>query len=136
MTRKRVNQAYHYWTNYRVDVKSILDHSGQEVGYYQYDTYGNILSENGKIEKDNSFRYAGYYYDFETKNYYIKARYYNPTDSNFLSIDPYPGDEDLPISQNGYNYTNNNPLNLVDTNGEANDKSARLIGLVGWARRF
>ncbi|GIN86751.1 hypothetical protein J6TS2_31370 [Heyndrickxia sporothermodurans] len=58
-------------------------------------------------------------------------KHYNPANSNFLSIDPNPGHEDYPISQNGYNYTNNDPINLVDTDGEAPKKAERLSDAVG-----
>ena len=32
------------------------------------------------------------------------ARYYNPDHGVFLSVDPDPGDEDDPVTQNGYTY--------------------------------
>nr|WP_232304331.1 hypothetical protein [Bacillus cereus] len=33
--------------------------------------------------------------------YYLIARYYNPDHGVFLSVDPDPGDEDDPVTQNG-----------------------------------
>lgn len=62
-------------------------------------------------------RYAGYYYDDETKNYYLQACYYNPANGSFLALDPHPGDDDEPLSQNGYTYGNNNPVMNVDPDG-------------------
>ncbi|ANB57265.1 RHS repeat-associated core domain protein [Anoxybacillus sp. B7M1] len=62
--------------------------------------------------------YAGYYYDRETKLYYLQARYYDPETARFLSRDPYPGDLDNPITQNGHTYANNNPVIYVDPDGE------------------
>ena len=48
-------------------------------------------------------------------NYYYGARYYNPTWSVWLSVDPkahwYP-------SMSSYNFTANNPVILVDPNGQ------------------
>ncbi|MGE6376832.1 RHS repeat-associated core domain-containing protein [Peribacillus muralis] len=64
-------------------------------------------------------RYAGYYVDKETTHYYLKARYYNPENGNFLALDPYPGDLNNPITQNGYGYANNNPVMFVDPSGHA-----------------
>ncbi|MGP7818766.1 hypothetical protein [Niallia sp. 01092] len=49
---------------------SIVDNTGVEVGSYTYDAFGNVLSEGGTIEKENSIRYASYYYDQETKHYF------------------------------------------------------------------
>jgi uncharacterized protein RhaS with RHS repeats len=46
------------------------------------------------------------------------ARYYHPTHGVFLSLDPDPGDDDDTLTQNGYTYANNNPVMLVDPDGE------------------
>ncbi|WP_422121614.1 RHS repeat-associated core domain-containing protein [Peribacillus frigoritolerans] len=62
-------------------------------------------------------RFAWYYFDLETRNYYLQARYYNPKNGNFLALDLYPGDDYEPISQNGYSYANNNPLIMDDPYG-------------------
>ncbi|MDM5210821.1 DNRLRE domain-containing protein [Peribacillus sp. NJ4] len=110
-------KSYQFTTNQRGDVLNIRDESDKEVGSYTYDAYGNILSVEGDIGKENPIRYAGYYFDDETKNYYLQARYYNPANGSFLALDPHPGDDDEPISQNGYTYANNNPVMYVDPNG-------------------
>ncbi|WP_419884162.1 RHS repeat-associated core domain-containing protein [Peribacillus sp. B-H-3] len=110
-------QVYHYWTNHRGDVISIRDNEGKEVGSYTYDTYGNVLTEVGGLTQVNPIRYAGYYYDVETNNYYLQARYYNPENVSFMALDPQPGDEDDPTSQNGYTYADNNPVNYIDSDG-------------------
>ncbi|MEB5454317.1 RHS repeat-associated core domain-containing protein, partial [Virgibacillus pantothenticus] len=44
--------------------------------------------------------------------------YYHPTHGVFLSLDPDPGDDDDVLTQNGYTYANNNPVMLVDPDGE------------------
>ncbi len=81
---------------------------------------GNILSQTDSIiSKENPYRYAGYRYDEETKLYYLMARYYNPDTGVFLSIDPVRGDKMDPITMNGYNYANNNPVMFVDPDGES-----------------
>ncbi|OUA99705.1 hypothetical protein BK704_22110 [[Bacillus thuringiensis] serovar konkukian] len=49
--------------------------------------------------------------------YYLIARYYNPDHGVFLSVDPDPGDEDDPVTQNGYTYADNNPAMLTDPDG-------------------
>jgi len=67
----------------------------------------------------NKWKFTGHELDRETGLYYAKARYYDPKMSVFLSVDPmlekYPG-------WSPYNYTLNNPINLVDPTGmEADD---------------
>lgn len=111
-------KAYQFITNQRGDVLSIRDNEDKEVGSYKYDAYGNVLTTEGVIAKENPIRYAGYYYDEETKNYYLQARYYNPENGSFLALDPHPGDDDEPLSQNGYTYANNNPVMYTDPDGE------------------
>jgi len=121
-------KAYQFITNHRGDVLSIRDKEDKEVGSYKYDAYGNILAVKGTIAKENPVRYAGYYYDEETKNYYLQARYYNPENGSFLVLDPHPGDDDEPLSQNGYNYANNNPIMNVDPDG--NNPILILLGRI------
>ncbi|MGE6378003.1 RHS repeat domain-containing protein [Peribacillus muralis] len=99
------------------DVLSIRDEDDKEVGSYEYDAYGNVLAVEGNIAKDNPIRYAGYYYDEETKNYYLQARYYNSENGSFLALDPHPGYADEPLSQNGYTYVENNPISFIDPDG-------------------
>ena len=110
-------KTYQYITNQRGDVLSIRDSEDKEVGSYRYDAYGNVLSVEGDVAKDNPIRYAGYYDDEETKNYYLQARYYNPENGAFLALDPHPGDDE-PLSQNGYSYSRNNPNSITDPSGE------------------
>ncbi|MGE7625452.1 RHS repeat domain-containing protein [Viridibacillus sp. NPDC096237] len=115
---KGTQKAYQFITNQRGDVLSIRDGDDNEVGSYSYDAYGNILTLEGSIAKENPIRYAGYYYDDESENYYLQARYYNPANGAFLALDPLPGNDDEPLSQNGYTYGNNNPVKYVDPLGE------------------
>mgnify|MGYP002588035177 FL=1 len=60
----------------------------------------------------------GYYFDTETKLYFLKTRYYDPEVGRFISVD---GIEYLdPETINGLNlyaYCNNNPVTNVDPNG-------------------
>lgn len=112
-------ETYYYLTNYRGDVLAIVNESGENVATYTYDAWGNILTQSdSKIAAINPYRYAGYRYDDETKLYYLMARYYNPDTGVFLSIDPVRGSISNPITLNGFNYANNNPVILVDPNGE------------------
>ncbi|MFD6211473.1 RHS repeat-associated core domain-containing protein [Peribacillus sp. NPDC060253] len=137
-------KAYQFITNHRGDVLSIRDDADQEVGSYQYDAYGNVLAVEGTIAKENPIRYAGYYYDDETKNYYLQARYYNPENGAFLALDPHPGDKSNPISQNGYVYADNNPIMMTDPDGEnarfnyavRKGIESLLAGYIGWRNAY
>ncbi|MEL3962352.1 RHS repeat-associated core domain-containing protein [Lysinibacillus endophyticus] len=111
--------TYYYLTNYRGDVLALTDENGQIVAEYTYDAWGNILTQSdSEIASINPYRYAGYRYDEETNQYYLMARYYNPDTGVFLSLDPIRGDTMNPITMNGYNYANNNPVMNVDPDGD------------------
>ncbi len=45
------------------------------------------------------------------------ARYYEPRNGVFLSLDPDPGSDGDSLDQNGYAYGNNNPVMNVDPDG-------------------
>ncbi|MED5052163.1 RHS repeat-associated core domain-containing protein [Anoxybacillus rupiensis] len=110
--------TFYYVTNYRGDVVRIIDENGATVANYSYDPWGKVLSvsENAAVA-GQPLGYAGYYYDRETKLYYLQARYYDPETARFISRDPDPGDKDDPITQNAYTYANDNPVMLVDPDG-------------------
>ncbi|MBD1371037.1 RHS repeat protein [Hazenella sp. IB182357] len=109
--------TYYYHTNAHGDVIAVTDQSNNTVATYTYDAWGNIVSQTGSFADENPYRYAGYRYDRETGLYYLMARYYNPENGNFLSLDPDPGDSDDPQTQNGYNYAINNPVMNMDPDG-------------------
>lgn len=82
----------------------------------------------------NPFRYKSYYYDKETRLFWLSSRYYSPELCRFISPDDV-GYLD-PSSINGLNlyaYCNNDPINKFDPSGH----SALLIGmLIGFGVGF
>ena len=77
---------------------------------YYYSPFGELW--NGERTSDtNPFRYAGEYYDTETGNIYLRARYYDPSIGRFISLDP------IKDGTNWYVYCSNNPVAFVDPSG-------------------
>ncbi|MDA1649785.1 RHS repeat-associated core domain-containing protein [Bacillus cereus group sp. BY6-1LC] len=108
----------YYRYNTRGDVVAMTDQNREVVATYEYDSWGNVVKSDAKgIAADNPFGCAGYMYDKEIGMYYLIARYYNPEHGVFLSVDPDPGDEDDPVTMNGYTYGDNNPVMNVDPDG-------------------
>ncbi|GIN88534.1 tRNA nuclease WapA [Heyndrickxia sporothermodurans] len=129
-----VSATYYYHYNPRGDVIALTDKSGNVVATYSYDSWGNPLeTKRTGIALENPFRYAGYQYDEETGLYYLMARYYHPTHGVFLSLDPHPGDEDDPVTQNGYTYGDNNPVMNIDPDGHKAWKKVKRFFRKTWS---
>jgi RHS repeat-associated protein len=109
--------VFYYLFNHHGDIIGLTDSAGNVVASYTYDAWGNILTQTGTMASVNPYRYAGYRYDENTKLYYLMARYYNPDNGVFISKDSVKGKLENPVTQNGYNYANNNPIMLVDRSG-------------------
>ena len=68
----------------------------------------------------NPFRYRSYYYDTETKLYYLNSRYYDAELGRFINIDDIDviGDyKDMLNGLNLYIYCNDNPIMFTDESG-------------------
>ncbi|TPF19473.1 DNRLRE domain-containing protein [Priestia megaterium] len=117
LTMNKDGKTYTFHTNARGDVTKVTDEQGSVVASFEYDSWGNITKETGTFAAQVPFRYAGYRYDLETKLYYLQQRYYNPETGRFLTLDPFLGDKENPITQNGYNYADNNPIMKIDPDG-------------------
>ncbi len=107
-------KALYYLHDQLGSTRALLDGSGNTQATYTYDPYGNltvrIISDS---HATTPFGFAGQYTDAETGLQYLRARYYDPTTSQFLSVDPLVDTTGQP-----YAYTTDNPLNLVDPTGE------------------
>lgn len=114
---KATGKTYYYLYNGHGDVVQIVDTNGNVVNNYNYDEWGNILSQKEGIE--NSFKYAGEILDKETGLYYLRARYYDASVGRFINEDTNEGDISNPLGLNLYNYCHNSPLAFIDPNGHA-----------------
>lgn len=112
-------------TTDRGDVVELLDASGDAFATYRYDAYGNPtgLSSQGTgligvsaaeaIARFQPLRYAGYAYDTFSELYYLSARYYDPSNCQFMSKDPAKADGE----DGAYQYCSGDPLGRLDPSG-------------------
>ena len=106
-----------------------MDDQYNTVVDYIYDSWGNLVSVKDSNNQDitnpnhiglvNPFRYRSYYYDNETKLYYLNSRYYNPEMGRFINADGLVDTGTSILSHNMYTYTDNNPVNKADPSGNA-----------------
>jgi RHS repeat-associated protein len=102
--------AYYYHADQLGSVRALTDQSKAVVATYSYDAYGQPTASTGSIA--NPFRYAGQYRDAESGLYYLRARYYDPTTQQFLTVDPL-----LAATEQAYAYAAGSPLNTTDPSG-------------------
>jgi len=99
-------------------VVRITDINGNVVNSYDYDDYGNIISQTENITND--YTYTGKERDKDSGLYYYGARYYDPEIGRWLTKDlnqnMLPAMRHLRNAQklSRYSYVLNNPMTLID----------------------
>ena len=119
---------YYYVLNAQGDVIALLNSAGVLVASYNYGAWGNysVHGADGKKTTDATFighinplRYRGYYYDRETRLYYLQSRYYDFANCRFINADTFATtDANGFLSANMFAYCENNPIMRVDADGE------------------
>lgn len=132
------NGAVHYYQQDQYGSTRLLtDGTGSVSATFTFDPYGNLTAKTGTA--DTLLRWNGQAQDADTGLYYLRARYYDPTTAQFLSVDPLAA-----ITKAIYSYANNNPLNESDPlglwswnplewTGEEWDKVGAVAGVVALA---
>ena len=105
----------YYVTDMHGNVVQLLDESGNVTKTYEYDSFGNEVKPEKKDE--NPYRYCGEYYDKETEEVYLRARYYESSVGRFITRDTYTGESDEPLSLHLYTYCANDGVNAWDPSG-------------------
>ena len=79
----------------------------------------NIIdNSNINLVTINPFNYRSYYYDGETKLYYLNSRYYDPRTGRFINADGIINSNHDCDSNNLFQYCSNNFINRFDYIGE------------------
>ena len=120
---------YYYVLNAQGDVIALLNANGTLAASYNYGAWGNysVHDKDGKKNTSASFighinplRYRGYYYDRETRLYYLQSRYYDFANCRFINADTFATtDANGFLSANMFAYCENNPIMRTDEDGEA-----------------
>ena len=115
----------YYVTDMHGNVVQLLDESGNVTKTYEYDSFGNEVKPEKKDE--NPYRYCGEYYDKETEEVYLRARYYEPGVGRFITRDTYTGESDEPLSLHLYTYCANDGVNAWDPSGHWGRKDGKYV---------
>jgi RHS repeat-associated protein len=130
------DQRLFYDQNTMYSVYALTDVASKIVEAYQYDAYGrqtvfspgtngvvdfggdDVVTTGGTTNVNNPWTYTGRRLDFETSHYYYRTRYLDPVMGRFMSRDLIGIRGDLRNFGNVYEYSSDNPLNLVDPYGK------------------
>lgn len=129
----------HYHVDHLGTVRMVTDGDGRSIaendhypfGVAQTKSYQEQLKE-GDVHVDN-LRFAGHTREFldllnaESQNYldYMHARWYEPHEGRFLSVDPARASarQTAPQTWNRYTYARNNPILRIDPDGLVDRRS-------------
>jgi RHS repeat-associated protein len=93
-------------------IRQITSASGAVVGVSEYHPYGNRTNHTGSA--DSAIGYSGNLTDASTGLVYARARDYDPSTGQFMSVDP-----EVDKTAQPYAYCANNPLLLSDPSGKS-----------------
>jgi RHS repeat-associated protein len=139
-------RQFYYHSDHLGSAQLITDYKGEEYERLEYTPYGELWVEKASAVSalDVPYRFTGKERDKETGLYYYGARYLDPRDSRWLSVDPAMGEyvpvapvndearkrnQNLPgmggvfntINLHVYHYAGNNPVKYVDPDGRKDD---------------
>uniref|UniRef100_A0A7C4VR74 DUF1566 domain-containing protein n=1 Tax=Desulfatirhabdium butyrativorans TaxID=340467 RepID=A0A7C4VR74_9BACT len=110
--------AFYYHFDVRGSTVAMTDVNQNVTSAFVYGPFGEKLNQTG--DPTNPFTYMGRYGVMDDGDglYYVRARYYWPQIGRFLNKDRLVGDVMQTQSLHRYVYAMNNPVLLVDPNGE------------------
>jgi RHS repeat-associated protein len=91
----------------------VMDKDGEIISSYQYEPFGSLINPDEIKNEVLNYLFGGYELDAETGLYNTSARLYDPILRRFYSNDPQYQ------YASPYLFAGNNPMNLVDPDGEA-----------------
>lgn len=115
---------YHYHLDHLGTPRQITNSGAQEVGFHTYMPFGEEITSS--TQNSERAKFTGHERDLHAAGNgdeldYMHARYYNPFQGRFMSIDPLDSSAQptRPQSWNRYGYSRANPINRLDPDGRA-----------------
>jgi len=116
---RRGGQSAYYLTDSIGTVLAVTGPDASVDARYTYDPFGQVKDVKGDLAQP--YRFAGEYYDAETRFYKSGLRYYDPKTARFTQNDPIVGFSD-PRRANRYIYAGQDPINNIDPTGALFDE--------------
>ena len=86
--QEKGSDYYYYHYNHKGDVVALTDANEKLAAYYEYDAWGNTMTEAEAEGVDNPCRYSTKEWDQKSGLYYFGARYYSPEIGRWTQRDP------------------------------------------------
>lgn len=125
MREDRETASHYYLQDELGSPIRLMDKNGKLTESYGYDEFGQELYGNREgtvgrslTESIQPFGYTGYQYDKTAGTYYAQAREYRAEQGRFAAVDTIKGFATAPYTLNEYGYCWNNPMALVDLDGQ------------------
>jgi RHS repeat-associated protein len=129
--QKKSSGYYYYHYNHKGDVVALTDGNGKLAAFYEYDAWGNVMTEAEKSGVDNPYRYSTKEWDEKSRLYYFGFRYYSPEIGRWTQREPLG----VLNSLNLYTFVSSSPPNVVDADGLWDSYVHRDL-TTGWAIRM
>jgi len=127
----RGSGVYYYLYDGLGSTRQLVNTGGSVTDGYSYDAFGEGLSHSPSSGVLNPFLFNAQQFDTASGDYYLRARYYDPTIGRFLSQDPLQGSNEDPITLHRYLYADADPQNIFDPSGkEGIGEAAVVVGAI------
>ena len=122
------NNIYFYIKDILGNIIKIIDKNNRDIVKYKYNSWGVVTRTICVTSSDasyllayyNPFVFKSYYYDSETRLYYLNSRFYSPELCRFITVDDHSYlDPESLGSISLYCYCGNNPIMYADPSGHA-----------------
>ena len=107
-------ETFFYHSDHLGSTSYITDDHANITQYDAYLPYGELLVDEHSSSEELPYKFNGKQFDDETDLYYYGARYMNPVTSLWYGVDPLA---EKYVATGGYVYTLDNPVRLIDPNG-------------------
>ena len=108
-------ETFFFHSDHLGSTSYITDDKGNITQYDAYLPYGELLVDEHSSSEELPYKFNGKQFDEETGLYYYGARYMNPVTSLWYGVDPLA---EKYVSTGGYVYALDNPVNMIDPNGQ------------------
>ena len=113
---------YYYHPDHLGSSSYITNLDGEIVQHVEYVPFGEVFIEERNNSWNTPYLFNGKELDEETGLYYYGARYYNPRESVWLSVDPM-----FEKTMTPYQYAYQNPIKYIDPTGMEGESADDII---------